>query len=547
MTNFENNAQYGNLQVVTLGKLDKCQKNGIISIALPDRKQKVDFKVSQIIGHKENDMSWYGKAVDENGYAMIISKRGTKSVYINLGGNVYETQNLEGETHILFKRNKPLVDVVCKEGGGFVENEKPKKKGARVDVCSGPVKILVLYTANAENDNPIGAAWVGVSQFNLAIYNNKLPSFAKLQLVAVEKLWGFTEEVGGNLLGDVNNLKNNPYAQQLRNQYDADVVVLIIKSTAPDFNGRVATVGPDNNNAYAVVKVEQATNYVMAHEIGHLFGARHETDGATATRKAYETSSFVTIMKTSFNNVPGVIPYFSDPNSYYGTNFFGFVQPVGDATHNNFEAIYSNGFVVNMFRNAIPYNSLTSYIAGNYSAKAGTNVVCEAITNCGTYPYTYQWQVSTDGYNYSGVVGTGEYLNYTMPYADNLFIMLTVYSTDGQGTQAYWTINRRDAPFSRLGIEENSGENNDISQITISPNPSNDESVISFKLKKEQKIKLAVSATDGKLQNVLADGVYDAGNHEIKYNTSQLKSGMYLCNLSTEDGTIISQKIIVNH
>jgi hypothetical protein len=551
MTNFENDAQYGNLQVVTLGKLDKCQKNGIISIALPDRKQKVDFKVSQITGHKENDMVWYGKAVDENGYAMIISKRGTKSVYISLGGNVYETQNLEGETHILFKRNKPLVDVSCKQGGESAASEKPKTKGARVDVCAGPVKILALYTANAENDNPIGAAWVSITQFNQIITNNKLPNYTKLQLVAVEKLQGFIENSNAGILTDVNRLRDFPEAKRLKDLHDADLVVLIAKaSNYYPYYGYVFEVGPTvKENAYAIVDVNTATNYVMAHEIGHLFGARHEGDNTSATRKAYETSSFITLMYADYSSPKSRIPYFSDPNSYYGTNFWGNPACTGDATHNNFEAVYSNGFVVNMFENKVPYNTITTYIGGPDKAKAGVNIVCEAISNCGTYPYTYQWQVSTDGFNYSGVVGTGEYLNYPMPYADNLFVLLSVFSSDGQLAQAYSTINRKYTPFSRIGNEEiiQDYDDNTISQVHISPNPTTDESTISFSLKKEQRIKLAVSATDGKLQNVLADGIYNIGNHEIKYNTTQLKSGMYLCNLSTEDGSVISQKIIVNH
>jgi hypothetical protein len=195
MTNFENDAQYGNLQMVTLGKLDKCQKNGIISIALPDRKQKVDFKVSQITGHKENDMIWFGNAVGENGYAMIISKRGTKHVYVTVGNEIYETENLEGDKFVFYKRIKSKDPVVCKSQTKYDAGatEQPKTKGARVDPCNGPIRVLFLFTANAAPYDPISKAWVVIDQFNTISRNNKLPNYAKLELAAVDILGGFNE------------------------------------------------------------------------------------------------------------------------------------------------------------------------------------------------------------------------------------------------------------------------------------------------------------------------------------------------------------------
>jgi Secretion system C-terminal sorting domain/Metallo-peptidase family M12B Reprolysin-like len=345
-------------------------------------------------------------------------------------------------------------------------------------------------------------------------------------------------------------IKINTVAQQKRDAANADIVILMTKT---DYQGTLGysfmaqntTSAQIKANAYSVVLVDAATNnFCTAHEIGHLLKACHQSGtqfvNTHPTRRAKAFSNYGTVM--AFPDALSRIPYFSDPNTIY------MGQATGDANANNYEAIYNNSFAMSMvYPLPVYYNTLTSYVAGPSRAKAGNNVVCEAISNCGTYPYYYQWQVSTDGFYYSGVVGTGEYLNYTMPYADNLFVLLTVTSSEGQVVQAYLTVNRSDAPFSRVGIEENLEGDNSVSQITVSPNPSNDESIIAFKLIKEQKIKLAVSATDGKLQNVLADGIYNAGNHEIKYNTSQLKSGMYLCNLSTEDGSIISQKIIVNH
>ena len=61
----------------------------------------------------------------------------------------------------------------------------------------------------------------------------------------------------------------------LRDKYDADVAVLIVND--PKGCGLATRVFADANDAFAVVHHECAVaTYSVAHEIGHLIGARHE-------------------------------------------------------------------------------------------------------------------------------------------------------------------------------------------------------------------------------------------------------------------------------
>jgi hypothetical protein len=61
----------------------------------------------------------------------------------------------------------------------------------------------------------------------------------------------------------------------LRDQYRADVAVLIVDD--PSACGLATRVFADANEAFAVVHHEcAATTYAVAHEIGHLIGARHD-------------------------------------------------------------------------------------------------------------------------------------------------------------------------------------------------------------------------------------------------------------------------------
>lgn len=68
----------------------------------------------------------------------------------------------------------------------------------------------------------------------------------------------------------------------LRDKYQADVVVLIVDDT--NGCGLAAGIAPGPDRAFAVVHYEcAATTYSLAHEVGHILGARHEVTYDDAT------------------------------------------------------------------------------------------------------------------------------------------------------------------------------------------------------------------------------------------------------------------------
>src|SRR5690606_17234090 len=77
---------------------------------------------------------------------------------------------------------------------------------------------------------------------------------------------------------DVENLHNNATAQNLRNQFEADLVVLLTNGAwYGGFVGLAEAFGPAEDDAYAIVQVLHATSSLtFAHEVGHLMGGKHQ-------------------------------------------------------------------------------------------------------------------------------------------------------------------------------------------------------------------------------------------------------------------------------
>jgi hypothetical protein len=63
------------------------------------------------------------------------------------------------------------------------------------------------------------------------------------------------------------------------------------------------------------------------------------------------------------------------------------------------------------------------------------------------------------------------------------------------------------------------------------PNPFNPTTTLSFGLPVESEISLAIYNSVGELVKVAAKGIYQAGNHSINFNASDLTSGIYYYNL----------------
>ena len=181
------------------------------------------------------------------------------------------------------------------------------------------VTVLVAYTeeANRAAEDIEQEILDGLADTNAAFENSAIP----LRLVPVH-----FAEVAYAMIDRFEDLKRfvrpeDGYLDEihrLRDQYEADLVVLVPNKLDATIN---ASVMAEASTAFVIVHWEylDAPDYGLAHEVGHLFGARHTPDSDPNLEPfpyghGFRNDSLRTIMA---NGSQRRVPYFSGPDQAF--------------------------------------------------------------------------------------------------------------------------------------------------------------------------------------------------------------------------------------
>lgn len=182
---------------------------------------------------------------------------------------------------------KDLKDAETSGGKIELAFETPPALSAAKSLPQVTIDVMVAYTAKAAahyidiNDELID---LSIEEANQSFINSGVRN-VQLRLVHTYRT-GYIES--GTHFDHVFRVadKGDGYMDEvhdLRNKHHADIVVLIVDNS--NGCGLAAGVAPDAEHAFAVVHYEcAATTYSLAHEIGHILGARHDValdDGTT--------------------------------------------------------------------------------------------------------------------------------------------------------------------------------------------------------------------------------------------------------------------------
>ena len=81
----------------------------------------------------------------------------------------------------------------------------------------------------------------------------------------------------------------------------------------------------------------------------------------------------------------------------------------------------------------------------------------------------------------------------------------------------------------------------EINKVYVYPNPTSNDLIISLKNVIDQKAKLQIMDSTGR---IVSEKQYDIQNEQITHDTSSLKIGLYYMKLTFEDGTNTSFKVV---
>ncbi|UTY59850.1 DUF4214 domain-containing protein [Massilia sp. erpn] len=144
--------------------------------------------------------------------------------------------------------------------------------GGSLSTAPKKIDVMVLYTNSAAN-----AAGAAIGANVQAAIDSANQTFANSQTKTRVRLvysGNINYNDSSNATVDLANLAGNATVSNLRSTYGADVVMVLAENLG-DSCGQASQIGSQSNTAIAMVK-RSCIQQSFAHEMGHLFGARHD-------------------------------------------------------------------------------------------------------------------------------------------------------------------------------------------------------------------------------------------------------------------------------
>ncbi|MCY4001741.1 MAG: zinc-dependent metalloprotease [Bacteroidetes bacterium] len=558
---FEQQSTSAHIELVRIGDLLPSLHRRMLTINLPNFPVEYIAESAEVMYHSPDDYIWHGDLPAVHGHMILVNSNGGFTGVIEFGPHSYKIEPLGGDLHALITMemmaNAPIDDLMPIEESPNDLNKSSQAPVHKTNTANKNIEVLVLYTDNADNavGNIASTASNAISGLS-SIYSNSGITSSELtvSLAGVDRL-NFTES--GNIERDRDNLVINTQANNLRERFWADAVILFTDGNY-DAYGIAKQIEANSSSAFAIVEAYVATSrFTFAHELAHLQGARHQQcshidfgsgcsrDSGSAHGYSWVTTSGqyeLTIMhQTARPSYVNRIPYFSNPDVTYNGN------PTGTPTNNVAQKLRDTASRIANFRDG---NRLSTIILGGTTAScAGDPLTFLANSYGGNGSFSYQWETSYNGISYSATGSASSYAT-TMPPDLDLYIKLTVTSGVQQKTDFEYVENLGDSPYcglhkARKEREILTHEDRVPTAFTLNeayPNPFNPATSITFGLPESGDATLIVYDIWGRQVSELVNGFRSAGYHNVLFDASHLPSGVYLYRLQS-GSFVVSKKI----
>ncbi len=606
------------IRVVQLSNPTTLFASDTMLFTLPDRTDTLSAVAVYVQnGPDTNSFVFTGRFLNQPGYFSLTRRSDHYVGFFQMDQDFYELVPAKNAWQYLLKRN-PASNLAAGCGMPEVENTSPiepddcsiSPEMNLYNTCPAVITVLLAITPEAKDWIETNYADVdafvatGQSIMNLAFVNSDIPN------KEVRMKWvDFTNPTNPGFDPDklINNDRDNlpNWLNGLRSASKADVCILVTNRGYFQANGTAMAIGPIIDKAYAIVEAPYFnTDYILAHEIGHLLGGRHNwlynfgNDNTEVCFHAYRTfqpplninfePAYPNPVNSWHSLVAVRIPlgYEGNEELYYqadGDYWFIIVNddpkilhysnpdvlylglPTGRHDANNallfrntactvadFFPTQDLAIFINM--NAQCYNTPVTFTADIIQPESGLP---------GIPPYTINWDWSPNALflpNQTQQLGTGLSISLPEhPHCPAYFIRCTVTSFDGVTVNRILRVDLYQRPYSHCSCPLETGEPDEERTLAASdtegtnatlrilPNPTSGTS----------RIRLLCPSAAGNMATVsIMDitGMPTATSHTLRFDAhgvaeltppAQLPAGVYYLLLQTENGTLYNTKLLI--
>jgi peptidyl-Asp metalloendopeptidase len=361
---------YGALRVVSGAQGQEELLGGVPRIVLPLIDGKRITLVQTLTSLKRNGgFNWRGE-VEETGERALLMlwKDGRLSGYLGYQGRIYIVNHLGGDIQALVETDPNKLPPDHAPGKpGTTTSPAPRDKPPEPTVAPFPdaerqaleakkviIDLMLVYTKKAIDNymlDPADLMALAIDRANETFTNSGLGNIS-LRLVHSQAI--DYDEAGADhfehLYSMVDGVGPFKDIKKHRNERRADIVGLIIDN--PSGCGLSTRVGADSEEAFFVVHHAcAAITHSIAHEIGHILGARHDrvvdtNDTPFAYGHGYINGTKWRDMMSYRESCGGCprIPFWSNPRVIYKG------EPTGTSASDNARVILEQAERVSQFR-----------------------------------------------------------------------------------------------------------------------------------------------------------------------------------------------------